>query len=303
MMKKFLRRYLKRQDIWSIGIYAGGSPCHLSSPEGIKNPVLTAKNVTDRKALFVADPFMVHEQGAWYMFFEVLDRETEKGEIGLAISKDAWHWEYQQIILSEPFHLSYPYIFRWQDEFYMIPESHERKTIRLYKASSFPCHWVFVGDLLTGYDFVDSSVFSHNNRLWLFTCPTTNSDILKLFYSSDLKGPWLEHPANPIINGNAHIARCGGRVIAFGDTVIRYAQDDYPDYGNCLHAFEITKLTEKEYQEKGYTDNPILRAGKEKWNSMGMHSVDPHYIEDNTWIACVDGKARVVELRKNILRA
>jgi hypothetical protein len=48
------------------------------------------------------------------MFFEF--RREEKRN-SLAISKDAGHWEYQQIILSVPFHLSNPYIGRCKMSF------------------------------------------------------------------------------------------------------------------------------------------------------------------------------------------
>lgn len=296
-IRKIIGRFIGRRDGWSIGIYAGNSPCNLTPLKGIKNPVLKAKNVTDRNALFVADPFMINEQGIWYMFFEVLDRESKKGEIGLATSSDGRRWVYQKIVLSEQFHLSYPYVFKWQNEIYMIPESHEAKAIRLYKAVFFPHSWEFVGNLITGFDYIDSSVFNYNNRWWMFTCPTTSGDTLKLFYSSDLKGPWQEHPANPIIKGNAHIARCGGRVIATGDKIIRFTQDNYLCYGNCLRAFEITKLTSNEYEEKEYFANPLLMADRRNWNKLGMHTIDPHQLGKDNWIACVDGNRGVIELR------
>ncbi|MFA5080827.1 MAG: hypothetical protein WC472_04385 [Candidatus Paceibacterota bacterium] len=301
MIKKFLKRFIGRQCYWSIGIYTGDSPYHLIPPKDIQNPVLTAKDVTDRKALFVADPFMVREKDVWYMFFEVLNRETGKGEIGLAISKDGRHWTYQQIVLTESFHLAYPYVFKWQGAFYMIPDSSKKKAIRLYKAVLFPCHWEFVGNLLTGFNFVDSSIFNYHDRWWLFTCPTNKNDVLKLFYASNLGGPWLEHPASPIIDGNAHIARCGGRVMVLGNRIIRYAQDDYPAYGSCLRAFEITKLTNKEYEEKGYPNNPVLKANWRRWNRSGMHNIDAHCLGKNEWIACVDGYCRVVELKNRIV--
>lgn len=297
MIKKFLKRYLKRQDIWSIGIYMGDSPCYLSSPKDIENPVLTAKDVTDREALFVADPFMVYEQNGWHMFFEVLNRATEKGEIGLAVSRDGKSWKYQQIVLSEPFHLSYPYVFKWQGEFYMVPESHEKQAIRLYQATSFPYRWEFRKDLLRGFSFVDSSLFHYDDRWWLFTCPTNKNDVLTLFYASNLWGPWIEHPANPIVKENVHIARCGGRITKWEDKVIRYAQDDYPNYGSCLYVFEITKLTDKEYEEIPYANYPVLKAGKRGWNKDGMHHIDPHCLGRGKWIVCVDGQRGAIELK------
>jgi hypothetical protein len=65
---------------WAIGIYVGDSPFNMSSGN-IGNPVLTAQDVTDISALFVADPFMVNEKDVWYMFFEVWNSGTNQGDM------------------------------------------------------------------------------------------------------------------------------------------------------------------------------------------------------------------------------
>src|SRR5262245_46202668 len=118
--------------MWSIGIYTGDSSFQLRARPN--NPVLTNTDVTDVQAEFVADPFMLHADGRWYMFFEVLDRETQLGVIALATSDDTVNWNYEQVVLAEPFHLSYPYVFEWQGERYMIPETLGASAVCLYKA-------------------------------------------------------------------------------------------------------------------------------------------------------------------------
>ncbi|MFA5410648.1 MAG: hypothetical protein WC321_02145 [Candidatus Omnitrophota bacterium] len=253
---------------------------------------MTAKDITDRRAVFVADPFMLKEEGIWYMFFEVLSFWRSKGEIGLATSKDGFNWSYRQIVLSEPFHLSYPYVFKYNGEFYMIPESYEKKAVRLYKATRFPNQWEFSANLLLGHDFQDSSIFNYRNKWWLFTCPTLQNNELKLFYAEDLRGPWLEHARNSVIKDNPYAARCGGRVLVLDNKVIRYAQDDYPVYGRQLCAFEITRLTTNEYEEKECPGNPVLKASGSGWNKSGMHNIDPHFLGQERWFACVDGNDR-----------
>ena len=50
---------------WSSIEYA---PFNLITPSGIVNPVLTADDVTDVTARFVADPFLFYENAHWYMF-------------------------------------------------------------------------------------------------------------------------------------------------------------------------------------------------------------------------------------------
>ena len=282
---------MKRIDEWSIGIYTGKDPFNVVSPDNISNPVLTAKDITDISADFVADPFMVKEGSMCYMFFEVMNTNTNQGDIGLAVSNNALNWNYKQIVLDEPFHLSYPYIFKWKHEYYMIPESHESYSIRLYKALDFPAQWSFIGILLYG-DYRDSSVFRHDSKWWMFT--TDRNDILRLYYADKLMGPWGEHPESPIIMGNANIARPGGRVLVFDGRLVRYTQDDYPTYGNQVRAFEITELTTTSYKEKRISENPILKASGIGWNKNGMHHIDPHQIGKNKWIACVDGFRRTL---------
>jgi|UPI00037130C2 hypothetical protein len=279
---------------WSIGIYTGKFFFDLSPPTGGKNPVLTRQDVSDVWAGFVADPFMIQVKQIWYMFFEVFNNQTCKGEIGLATSNDAKHWQYQQIILAEPFHLSYPYVFEWMNEYYMIPESYQANSVRLYKASKFPTQWNFLGSLLAGSVFLDASIFRHADKWWLFaeTNPEHKWDTLRLYYAEELLGPWSEHPQSPIVIGNAHIARPAGRVLVMGDKIIRFTQDCNPEYGTQVRAFEIDDLTLTSYSEREIQSNPILAPTKMGWNGSGMHHIDPHRLEDGQWIACVDGRVK-----------
>ncbi|MBE9513733.1 MAG: hypothetical protein IMY83_01690 [Chloroflexi bacterium] len=272
---------------WAIGIYTGDSPLSLS-PSGTKNPVLTAADVADAPATFVADPFMLYENDTWYMFLEVMNAATNQGDIAFATSDDGLNWTYEQIVLDEPFHLTYPYVFKWQDEYYMVPESHEVDSIRLYRAVDFPTEWSFVGTLLEGSGYVDSAVFHFNSMWWLFTS-FGGSDTLHLYCADELLGPWIEHPESPIIEGDANIARPGGRVLVFDGRIIRYTQDDEPTYGNQVRAFEITELTTTSYEEKEVSQNPILEPSGTGWNARGMHHIDPHQVDEGKWIACVDG--------------
>mgnify|MGYP002778667175 CR=1 FL=1 len=287
-LKNFVKRFVKRQSEWSIGIYIGKSPFDFVASNNISNPVLTAKDVTDVPAEFVADPFMLHENGTWYMFFEVLNAQNDRGEIGLATSVDGLSWNYKQIVLTQPFHLSYPYVFKQKNEYYMIPESYQANSVRLYKAIDFPTKWSFVKTLLDGSDYVDSSIFHFNSKWWLFTSSTKN-DTLRLYFANELMGSWNEHPKSPVIEGNAHIARPGGRVIVLDGKVVRYTQDDKPVYGTQVRAFEITELTPTTYAEKEVQENPILKASGVGWNAKRMHHIDPHQINQDKWIACVDG--------------
>lgn len=275
--------------MWSIGLYSGESPFCLAAVPGIVNPILTRDSVTDVPAKFVADPFLVRRNGTWHMFFEVLNRQTGLGQIGLATSDNVTDWVYQNIILAEPFHLSYPYVFEWNDEHYMIPESFSQGTVRLYKAEDFPIRWSFVRSLIK-ISCADPSVFYFEDKWWMFICshPSQRSS-LRLYWANDLLGPWLEHPANPIVNRDGRKARPAGRVLVLADKIIRFAQDCVPHYGAQVRAFEISELTTKSYLETEHPNSPILTASGAGWNESGMHHVDPHLLPGGQWLACVDG--------------
>jgi hypothetical protein len=278
-----------KESVWSIAIYTGNSPLALSSPLGLENPVLRREHITDMDASFVADPFMVRENGQWWMFFEVLNARTHCGEVGVATSRDGLVWEYMGIALREPFHLSYPCIFFWEGEYHMIPETYDLQCIQLYRAERFPMVWKRVTPLVHG-KFVDATIFRHEDRWWMFACSSPGAnDELCLFHANDLHGPWAAHRDNPLVTRDPRRARPAGRVTQSNGTLIRFAQDCVPYYGTQVRAFEITELSLNRYQEKEVPESPILLTGA-TWNKSGMHHLDPHPMPDGRWIACVDGR-------------
>ena len=114
------------------------------------NPVLTAADVDDLAAEFVADPFLFRRDGRWYLFFEALQAGTGRGVIGLAVSDDARSWSYQGVVLQEEFHLSYPHVFAHGNEVYMTPETLALGCVVLYRADPFPERWRREAELVAG---------------------------------------------------------------------------------------------------------------------------------------------------------
>ncbi len=289
--------FLRRESIWSVAIYEGPSPFQLAPIAGASDPVLTAADVTDVPAMFVADPFMLQADSTWYMFFEVLNKNANQGDIGLAKSTDGVAWEYEKIVLDEPFHLSYPSVFRWQDKYFMVPESEEAGEVRLYEATSFPFQWKHTNTLLTGERLADPTIFQHDDRWWLFVGASYTHDKLRLFMADDVKGPWTEHPQSPLIDNQPDIARPGGPVTEYEGQLYRLCQDCSPNYGNQLMAYRITQLTTTAYAEEPLESGPFLKASGKGWNAVGMHHSDAHQLSNQLWRACVDGHKKVWMLR------
>lgn len=278
-----------KEASWSIGIYQGPSPLELA-PAAVAQPVLTAESVTDVAATFVADPFWLRRDGLWYLFFEVMNWRANKGEIGLATSDDGLGWRYEQIVLAEEFHLSYPCVLEAEDGIYMAPESFQDDSVRLYRARRFPYEWELVGTLLSGGYYVDSSIFFYRETWWMLTETGEHTDdTLRLFYADRLHGPWREHPHSPVVSGNASISRPAGRVLVMPQKILRFAQNCSVDYGADVRAIEITRLTRTEYEERVLPIAPLLGPSGRGWNAHGMHHIDAVERGPDDWLAAVDG--------------
>jgi hypothetical protein len=169
-------------------------PFNLVPAPGVSNPVLTAAQVTDMPAQFVADPFLFHEGSSWYMFFEIYDRVLGRGRIGVARSPDGYKWSYDRVVLSETFHLSYPHVFKANGKYYMVPETNSQSAVFLYEAQNFPYNWVQVGKLVQGVPYNDPTIFYYNGTWWLFASNPTNL-VTYLFYSDNLTSGWVSTPA------------------------------------------------------------------------------------------------------------
>lgn len=287
--RKFKQLKPEIVDEFSIGIYEGSSPFHLKPSTKVRNPIISAINVEDASVGYVADPFMIYKGHKWQIFFEIFNNDKMKGEIAFAESIDAITWEYKGIVLKENFHLSYPYVFHWNEEIYMIPESKQNSEVRLYKAINYPLHWVYVKCLITG-KYVDSSILRYESRWWLFSC--TEDNTLRLFWADDLMGKWHEHPKSPIVRNDSRAARPAGRILQNKENLIRFSQDSRRFYGEQIFAFNITELTTSNYVENLYSNNSILSGTGFGWNQRCMHHIDAYQNGHDSWLACVDGGRR-----------
>ncbi len=120
-------------------------------------------------------------------------------------------------VLERPYHLSYPFVFEHRDQTYLVPESSADQTIELYRAVALPDRWEPLGPIVRDVRAIDPTVLEHDGRLWLFAgvaMPGASPwDELWLWSAPTLDGPWVAHPANPIVS-DARSARPAGRILA-----------------------------------------------------------------------------------------
>jgi hypothetical protein len=233
------------------------------------------KKIIPAKDRFWADPFIVHKDDVYYIFIEELEFKDNKGYISvIQMDKKGNHSEPKKV-LERPYHLSYPFIFDWKNEFYMIPESCENKSIELYKCTDFPYHWELHKKIFEKIDAVDTTLFFHNEKWWLFTNirdnpgASTYDDELFLYYSNDpLSENWSPHPLNPIVS-DVSKARSAGRIFEYEGNIYRPSQNCGGRYGRGLNLNIILKLSETEYEED------VVGAYEPYWdkNLLGVHHI------------------------------
>lgn len=277
--------------IWSIKVYPSASPV-LAQPSSEEwgAPTVRASDVTDRVASFVADPFLVRAGSSYCLFYEVWDKVGRRGVIGLSVSEDGITWRYEGIVLDQPFHLSYPHVFEWEGEYYMVPESIAAGKVLLYKATRFPYEWKPVASLLKGR-YTDPSLFQHGGKWWMYT--GSEKGRLHLFYADRLDGNWREHPHSPVVSDQG-INRPGGRVLVQGEQIYRYAQDCSGPYGRAIRLVPVTRLTEDDYAEGPYQEILSGSGLDRHWRKDGMHHIDQVEIPGKGWLVVVDGHRNIV---------
>ena len=70
---------------------------------------------------WVADPILVDHEGKTFLFYEAV--KGDKGRIEVAEVQDDCTLGKRTVILEDEYHYSYPFVFRHEDVWYMIPSS------------------------------------------------------------------------------------------------------------------------------------------------------------------------------------
>lgn len=283
-----IRRWKGRTTPWLIAVQQVGDPLQHRWTDECRL-VLTPGELNRRRVTFVADPFALHVDNTWFLFFEQMRRGTSRAEIAMATSSDSQSWDYRGVVLSEPFHLSYPYVFESDGAFYLVPEATDSGTVRIYRSRDLADgRWDLVGALLEGATFKDSTIVMHDGLYYLFTETSRGTnDELRLFWAEKLLGSWREHPASPVVTNNADAARPGGRPIHLDGRLVRFAQRCSRRYGEGLAAYAITQLTPATYTEEPLMDWVLAGSGN-GWNAAAMHHLDAHR-DNNGWVVFADG--------------
>lgn len=221
-----------------------------------------------------ADPFIYSHNNKNYVFFENKDLIIGKGKISYG---ELYQNKLINIkdILNLKFHLSYPFIWKYNNNFYLIPESSEKKSLHIWKAKNFPNKWVFFKTLLKNEFCCDTTIIqdkSKNN--WLLTNKSNNNldGLCDELYVYKIIGDFkrlIPHQLNPVIT-DCLTARNAGKLIG-GKELYRPSQiNDSNGYGIGLNINKISILNLSTYKEKNIKK---IIPNKIK-NADGLHHIN-----------------------------
>lgn len=232
---------------------------------------------------FLADPFPMTMGDTTYIFVEDFSYIEGKGKISYIDYPDGFRQGELKPAHDEPYHMSYPYLFKHNGAIYATPEVYEAKEIRLYQVHS-PSDWEFKSTLIEGVECVDPTVIQHEDRWWMFyTEQPYDNTKLHVQYTDDLMGKWKPHENNPV-KTDIRSSRPGGTPFTVDNALYRPAQNSAGEYGNKIIINKVENLTPTQYSERTVSEI----GPSEEDPCIGMHT-----LSSRGELTLIDNKNRI----------
>jgi hypothetical protein len=258
-----------------------------SGPSDPNNTLYRFKNLLPPKESFWADPCVIHEEGRYYIFLEEYPYGTAKGHISVMELDKNGVVNGPTKVLERDYHLSYPCVFKWNNNYFMIPESAANRTIELYRSVSFPFKWELEKVLMNDVRAADATVVEVDGTWWMFVSIAENCipDELFLFYADSPLGPWITHRRNPV-KSDVRSSRPAGKLFNWNGDLYRPAQDSSGRYGYAVTINRVVQLDEENFREEEVSK--ILPNWSK--NLVGTHTLS--IADDLTVVDCLMRRRR-----------
>jgi hypothetical protein len=225
-----------------------------TGPTDANNSFHKFKHLVPPRDRFWADPFPISERGKYFIFLEEFLYETGKAHVSVFEGDGAGGMKAPVKVLERECHLSYPFVFKWRGDHYMIPETAANNTVELYRSASFPFDWKLEKVLLEGRSPADATLVEVGGLWYMFVCMAeegvaVNWDELHLYYAESPLGPWRPHRRNPV-KSDVRRSRPAGRLFDWNGALYRPAQNCSARYGYGLSLNRVERLSPDEFREE-----------------------------------------------------
>ena len=105
-----------------------------------------------------------------------MDLSTGKGRLEVCELHDDGTADGWRVALEEDFHLSFPMVFDWNGEVWMIPETGSDHSLRLYRCKTFPTQWELVQRFPTDEELCDTILLDRRAEALTLLCSETRPD-------------------------------------------------------------------------------------------------------------------------------
>ena len=201
---------------------------------------------------FWADPFPLEYQGRQWVLVEQLPYQSWRGHLAAIELFEDGNYSHAQPVMVADKHQSYPFVFAWNQELYLLPESSASRKLVLWKCKDFPGQWQPVAELLSDVYIADSTLIEYQGRWWMFAAIAEEGgcihDELHVYYADCPLGPWQAHPKNPV-KSDARNARPAGNLYVEAGVLYRPAQDCGTEYGKAVVLNRIDCLDIEDFSE------------------------------------------------------
>jgi hypothetical protein len=219
-----------------------------------------------------ADPFAVVHEGRTFVFVEEQRFDERFGHVSVTEVSADRHHATPRTVLERPYHLSYPFVFRWADQWFLLPESLEAGRLELLRAVDFPYRWETDRILLD--DAVADATLAHiDGQWWMFAArwPAENLDCdeLHLYRAPSPLGPWTPHPRNPV-RCDVTRSRPAGRFVFHDGSWWWPVQDGAKRYGYAVRWHRIVRLDDAGLEDE---PGPVLQPGG-SGGLLGVHTMN-----------------------------
>jgi len=250
------------ENDWEIGFSKVPIEHFLSNNQPKMNWLKMPRNV------FWADPFGMHLEDKYFVFYEEFNKIKDYGTINCLVLNKQFEIIENKVIIDEGVHFSFPYLFQWKGEYYMLPETCQKNEISLYKSSNFPFEWKQEKVLLK-IPGMDNVLFHHSGKWWL-VYSSANSETESIYYArsnNDLLGDW-EKCEEQIVHGSLYNSRSGGSVFEHKDELFRIMQNCTDSYGQSVVINKIVNLSETDFREEAIKEIKLT-----SYLNTGFHTI------------------------------
>lgn len=235
----YLTRRLGTRQTWAIAT-------RLCTADGLVHGAWPATAsfdiIPDDGRRYYADPVLFQHGGRSHLFAEEYAYATGRGTICVAEIGDDGRVGAFRPALESQHHLSYPFVFEYGEQIWMVPECCAGGSVDLFRAAQYPHKWVHDRTLIDGVAGCDATIFQDAGRFVMVLTTQrrlgTSWDNQRIFYATSPLGPWTEQTGG-LIRIDSTLARPAGPALQRGGRQMRPVQNCSQIYGGGMTLLDV----------------------------------------------------------------